>query len=675
MKKTILFDLDGTLTDSGEGIINCVIYALERFGLPIPARESLRYFVGPPLHESFIKQGVPVERAEEAVAVYRERYVPTGMFENTPYPGVRELLEALKAEGHTLFVASSKPEWMCVEILKHFDLAKYFDQICGATMDTSRTNKEAVIEYLIQENGKTDNMIMVGDTKFDVLGAKAHSIPCVGVSWGYGSVDEMQQAGAANIAYTMNELQNYLTNANTGGADMTLNERVLAMQEDLLATLQENLRIPSVEEPAVDGAPYGVPCRESLDHVLKIAASLGFRTENVDGHMGWCEYGEGEEMIAVLGHLDVVPAGEGWSFDPWGGEIRDGRIFGRGTMDDKGPSIAALYSLAALRDSGLPLKRRIRILFGCNEETGARDVKYYLSKGGEIPVMGFTPDAEYPVINGEKGIINVTYSRSYRQTGDLKLISINGGTAANVTPAFAMAKLSCSQDLAQRIAKLYAPSLRFKLTDYGVSVEAFGVSAHGSTPWQGENAIGRLMLALDNLPFEGEMQQVIHFLAEKLGMETTGKSAGIYLHDEVSGDLSLNWGTLNADEHKLSMVINYRYPVTKNYSDCAPALDALFAKAGFEKTAEAHKEKLYIPADSDLVKILLKVYKDHTGIDGKPVSIGGGTYAKSLPNILAFGPIFPGDEVREHKPDEFIEIPKLMKNAQIIASAMYEMAK
>ena len=206
MKKTILFDLDGTLTDSGEGIINCVIYALERFGLPIPAREELRYFVGPPLHESFIKQGVPADRAEEAVAVYRERYVPIGMFENTPYPGIRELLESLKDAGHTLYVASSKPEWMCVDILKHFDLDKYFTMICGATMDTSRTNKEAVIEYLIQENGKSENMIMVGDTKFDVIGAKYHGIPCIGVSWGYGSVSDMQEAGAMSIANSVEEL-------------------------------------------------------------------------------------------------------------------------------------------------------------------------------------------------------------------------------------------------------------------------------------------------------------------------------------------------------------------------------------------------------------------------------------------------------------------------------------
>lgn len=210
MKKTILFDLDGTLTDSGEGIINCVIYALERFGLSIPPREELRYFVGPPLHESFIKQGVPPERAEEAVAVYRERYVPTGMFENAPYPGVREMLEELKNEGCTLYVASSKPEWMCIEILKHFDLDKYFEQICGATMDTSRTNKEAVIAYLLELNGHQDRMIMVGDTKFDVIGAKSHGIPAIGVNWGYGTVEEMQEAGAAGIACNMKALLDML---------------------------------------------------------------------------------------------------------------------------------------------------------------------------------------------------------------------------------------------------------------------------------------------------------------------------------------------------------------------------------------------------------------------------------------------------------------------------------
>ena len=206
MTKSILFDLDGTLTDSGEGIINCAILALEHFGCPIPSREALRVFVGPPLHESFIKHGVPADKAEEAVAIYRSRYIPIGKYENTPYPGIRELLERLQAEGHKLYVATSKPEGMSVDILEHFDLAKYFTRICGASMDTSRTNKDAVIAYLLNECGAQENAVMVGDTAFDVLGAKVHGIPTIGVSWGYGTVEDMEKAGAAAIVHTMEEL-------------------------------------------------------------------------------------------------------------------------------------------------------------------------------------------------------------------------------------------------------------------------------------------------------------------------------------------------------------------------------------------------------------------------------------------------------------------------------------
>ena len=205
-KKAILFDLDGTLTDSGEGIINCAILALEHFGLPIPSRDELRVFVGPPLTESFINHGVPADKAEEAVAIYRSRYIPIGKFENTPYAGIREMLETLQANGHKLYVATSKPEGMSVDILNHFDLAKYFTMICGAAMDLSRNSKEAVISYLLEKSGEKENMVMVGDTKFDVIGAKEHGIPCIGVSWGYGKVDEMAEAGAIAIADTPTEL-------------------------------------------------------------------------------------------------------------------------------------------------------------------------------------------------------------------------------------------------------------------------------------------------------------------------------------------------------------------------------------------------------------------------------------------------------------------------------------
>lgn len=214
MRKVVLFDLDGTLTDSGEGIINCAIVALKHFGLPIPSMEEMRTFVGPPLDQSFIRHGVPPEKAGEAVRIYRERYIPIGKFENTPYPGIRELLEALKARGFRLLVATSKPEQTSVEILEHFDLAKYFDRICGASMDLSRNSKEAVIAYLLEENGPADQMVMVGDTKFDVLGAKAHGIPAFGVSWGYGRVEEMRAAGATAIVRNPEELLELLCREN-----------------------------------------------------------------------------------------------------------------------------------------------------------------------------------------------------------------------------------------------------------------------------------------------------------------------------------------------------------------------------------------------------------------------------------------------------------------------------
>ncbi len=211
MKKAILFDLDGTLTDSGEGIMNCAILALEHFGLPIPTRQELRVIVGPPLDESFIRFGVPADKTDEAIRVYRSRYTTVGLFENYPYPGIREALESLKNAGHKLYVATSKPEPMAVKILEKYQLAPYFDLICGATLDGSRSHKADVISYLLSQAPDAENAIMVGDTKFDVLGAKALSIPTVGVAWGYGEVCEMEEAGAVAIAQTPEDLVEILT--------------------------------------------------------------------------------------------------------------------------------------------------------------------------------------------------------------------------------------------------------------------------------------------------------------------------------------------------------------------------------------------------------------------------------------------------------------------------------
>ncbi len=208
--KAILFDLDGTLTDSAEGILNSVTMVLKHYNIPLPDAEGMRVFIGPPLHDKFVEFGVPAEEADASVELFRSRYNTIGKFENRPYPGIPEMLQKLKDEGHHLLVATSKPEITAVEVLEHFDIAKYFEHICGATMDRSRDTKEKVIEYLLKKQSHDCPTVMVGDTAYDVIGAAAHGIPCIGVSWGYGSVEEMISAGATVIADSVSQLLNIL---------------------------------------------------------------------------------------------------------------------------------------------------------------------------------------------------------------------------------------------------------------------------------------------------------------------------------------------------------------------------------------------------------------------------------------------------------------------------------
>ena len=213
--KPIFFDLDGTLTDSGEGIMNCAAAAFTHLGMAVPERQRMRVFVGPPLSSTFSDFGVPAHRIDEAIAAFRARYSVTGKFENFPYPGIPELLHQLQQAGYPLYVATSKPESLAHEVMEHFDLSRYFTLICGATMDSSRVCKEDVISYLLQQIGPVADPIMVGDTVYDVVGAAAHSIPTVGVSWGYGDAAQMRQAGAVSIAHSPQELFEILSSMNT----------------------------------------------------------------------------------------------------------------------------------------------------------------------------------------------------------------------------------------------------------------------------------------------------------------------------------------------------------------------------------------------------------------------------------------------------------------------------
>lgn len=455
-----------------------------------------------------------------------------------------------------------------------------------------------------------------------------------------------------------------------------LDEKILTMQDEIVKSVQEAVKIKSVEEEEKDGMPFGDGVQKALEHCLRLSESLGFKTVNVDNMIGYAEYGEGEEMVAVLGHLDIVPEGGGWTYPPYAAEIHDGKIYGRGTTDDKGPTIGALYALKAIKDLQLPLKRRVRVMFGLNEETGSKCVKHYVAKGGEIPVCGFTPDAEYPIINGEKGIVTCKYRRALKQEGNLVLKSISGGIAANVVPSYAEAVISAPPHKIPAIKTWAEKTAEVQLEELadGLKITACGVSAHGSTPEKGVNAISLLLLFLQKLGFSGDMEEFLGFVNTCIGLDINGRGLGIYSEDEISGKFIFNLGTVCGNSGGISIEINMRYPVTHTYEEFIDIFQEKMRLGKMEEVYLRHKKSLYISPDTPFIKKLQKVYEEKTGDQADLISYGGGTYAKALDNIVAFGPIFRGQPMVEHKPDEYIKIDELIKNVQIMAAAIYELA-
>lgn len=460
---------------------------------------------------------------------------------------------------------------------------------------------------------------------------------------------------------------------------MDLNTRVEQLRPDMIASLKTLVNIKSVQDAPALNAPYGKGAAKCLDAALNICDKLGFRTHNMEGQCGWAEYGEGKEMVLILGHLDIVPEGDGWTVcEPYKATEKDGKLYGRGTIDDKGPMIASVYALKALMDSGFKPSRRIRILFGCNEETGSADMKYYREHGGEIPATGFTPDGEYPLINGEKGVSHVTFEKKLNQAGSWKLLSLEGGTAPNIVPAHAKAEIACPKNA--KIGADCPDYIHVNRTNAGFEIEADGIASHGSRPELGKNAISRLCIFLKKLPLSADVIDAVSYIADKIGMDTTGKAFGIDLKDDLSGSLSFNLGMARCDRNgngatALRFTIDYRWPVTFKYEDCGPELEGAFKKAGWTIAKNEHGISLYQPADSELVKKLVGVYKKMTGDDSPAKCIGGGTYAKSIPNILAFGPVFPGVPAPEHEPNEFIQLDRLVLNAKIYAEAIKVLAE
>ena len=429
--------------------------------------------------------------------------------------------------------------------------------------------------------------------------------------------------------------------------------------EGMIRTLCECISIKSVKAPPEKGMPYGRGVYEALDYILKTAENMGFTTKNIDGHAGYVEYGEGEEMVAVLGHVDVVPAGNGWNTDPFTG-IDDGvKITGRGALDDKGPVVAALYALKAIKESGKETQRRIRLIIGADEESGSSDMKRYRETEA-LPVYAFTPDAYFPVINSEKGMVVFKIEKKLRADDENRLVSASGGLAVNQVP-----------DKAEMTVSIKGKTVSIRNSN--------GRSAHGSTPEMGINAIDDILKnASKSAGYGGypkELREFTEFYLEYMYGDTRGVKLGADYSDEILGDVTFNTGILSGDESGISFLVDYRYPAN---TDCEPYLkkiEDICASKGMDFSVIKHKKGLYFPQNHELVKVLTDVYAEETGLRQKPKSMGGGTYAKSLPNTVAFGPLFPGREDTMHQANEYIIREDLFAAGRIYAEAMARLAE
>lgn len=400
---------------------------------------------------------------------------------------------------------------------------------------------------------------------------------------------------------------------------------------DVIKSISESISFDSSKKPALGGMPFGKGAYDCLCHFLALAQSFGFKTVNYDGYIGEVIFGEGE-AFAVLAHLDVVPAGDGWTKDPFGGEVENGRIWGRGAIDDKGPAICALYALKSLKDGGFTPKKTIKLIVGCNEEDGWECIEYY-KKHATLPRTGISPDADFPVIYAEKGILHV---RLHFPVKNAPFHTLSGGTGANMV---------CASCVSEPISCDGARAKKYGLAYRNGALYATGKSAHGSTPDRGVNAIEPM------LAYYAEENADIQRILDCTFRDVYGLKQ---LCDET-GFLTLSPDIIDYGNGIVNLLCDIRYPATL-------ALDTVLSylnKFGVPYETVHEQAPLYQNKNGELVQTLLSVYEECTGEKAQPVAIGGGTYARALENGVAFGPEMEGDEPVIHQANEYITIERI----------------
>ncbi|KAF0226346.1 MAG: putative dipeptidase [Erysipelotrichaceae bacterium] len=446
-------------------------------------------------------------------------------------------------------------------------------------------------------------------------------------------------------------------------------------QEELIKTLQELVQIPSLSDPSTiaHNAPFGKALRDALDYMLNMAKVDGFKVRDLEGYAGVIEFGEGTEIMGVLGHLDVVPVGNGWSVDPFSATIKDGYIIGRGSQDDKGPSVAAYMAMKILKDAGFRPKKRVFMILGTDEESGMACMKYY-KKHGEIPDFGFVPDADFPVIYGEKGILQLTI-KGDRST---QIISLKAGERPNICIGEASVIMSgeAKTELFDFYLKTNHVSGHIEDTTEGVAYFIKGKYAHGSMPQEGINAAWHCLNFVGSAYGDETAFELARYLKEY-----RGDALGVRIFGSHMGFLTVNLGIINITKQHTDLVLDIRYPQETNevniLSSIQKALDSSLPE--FKVSIKEHKGPLFVDPKSKLVSTLEKIYRDYShDQQSQLMTMGGGTYARSFDNFVAFGAEFPLKKRPSwvgnvHQADEGYEIEQLVMATAIYAQAIYDL--
>ncbi|MDQ0417626.1 succinyl-diaminopimelate desuccinylase [Croceifilum oryzae] len=466
-------------------------------------------------------------------------------------------------------------------------------------------------------------------------------------------------------------------------------EEVSKRESQLLEDTKGLLSIPSIldESTAREGAPFGAEVANAIQYVTNLGARDGFQTKNVDGYAMHVEMGEGSELIGVLAHVDVVPVGEGWTSPPFEPEIRDGRLYARGAIDDKGPAMAAYYGMKLIHELGLPLSKRVRLILGGDEESLWRCMKHYFAKE-EMPSMGFTPDADFPIINAEKGFYDIqangTTAASVTEAveGVWTLESFQSGQRVNMVPDLATAVLVGEEDVFELKEQFQDFLLQKGIQGYAeeanehVTLVVRGVSHHGSEPEKGLNAALELARFLTTVKLDAVGGRYIKLIDSYLVDSFFGEKLGVAQEDEKTGALTVNAGVFNYTMGEGEGVrLNLRYPISIDDDQLLEQLREKLAVYDLEIIHYDRKRGHYLSPDHPLVSTLSRVYEEQTGDPAKLMAIGGATYARAAQNCVAFGPLFPGRQEVAHQKDEFIEWEDMIRATALYAQAIYELAK